>query len=173
MSKLAQVFPRLELVVAVADNGVIGADLGLPWRQRADLRHFKQLTMGHPIVMGRRTWARIGRALPGRLNSVLTRQPTYVADGATVVSSLGEAIAAAGGAPALMVIGGAELYAQALPAAAVLHLTELHGTPQGDVRFPAWNRGEWQETHREEHPADADNDYPYSFVRLARVPAPG
>ena len=168
MSKLAQVSPSLEIVVAIATNGVIGRDLGLPWRQRDDLKHFKALTLGHPVVMGRRTWASIGRALPGRLNLVLTRTPGYAAPGATVVGSLEAARTAAGPAPRLMIIGGAALYAEALPQTSVIHLTELHGEPDGNVRFPAWDRAQWQESGRELHPADADNDYPYSFVTLTR-----
>lgn len=168
MSKLAQVSPILELVVAVADNGIIGRAQGLPWRQRNDLKHFKSLTMGRPILMGRRTWDSIGRPLPGRLNLVLSGQPGYVAGGATVVGSLAEARQAAGAAAQLMIIGGAALYAQTLPLASVIHLTELHGAPDGDVSFPHWNRAEWTETARESHQADADNDYAYSFVTLER-----
>ena len=168
MSKLAQVFPLLQIVVAVADNGIIGRAQGLPWRQRNDLKHFKGLTMGRPILMGRRTWDSIGRPLPGRLNLVLSRQGGFAAPGATVVGSLAEAYAAVGKAPELMVIGGGALYAETLPLATVIHLTELHGAPAGDVSFPAWNRADWTETSRESHPADADNDYPYSFVRLER-----
>ena len=156
----------MELVVAVADNGVIGAAQGLPWRQRADLKNFKRLTIGKPVLMGRRTWQSIGRPLPGRLNLVLSSQPGYVADGATVVRSLEEAQAAA--QATLMVIGGAQLYADALPCASRIHLTEVHGAPCGDVYFPAWDRAQWRELARERHPADPDNEYAYSFVTLER-----
>lgn len=168
MSKPAQVPPVLELVVAVADNGVIGRDQALPWRQRADLRRFRAITLGHPVLMGRRTWESLGRPLPGRANLVLSHDPAYAAPGATGVTTLAQALAAAGAAPSLMVIGGAALYAQTLPQAGVLHLTEIHASPAGDVRFPAWDRGAWREVFRERHPADAENEHPYSFVTLRR-----
>ena len=168
MSKLAQVFPGLELVVAVADNGMIGREQGLPWRQRADLRHFKAITLGHPILMGRRTWESIGRPLPGRLNLVLSSRDDLVLPGATVVDSVASAVQAAGAVPRLFVIGGATLYELTLPMATVLHLTEVHAAPDGDVRFPVWNRADWIEADRTDHPADAENDYPYSFVTYRR-----
>lgn len=162
--------PRLELVVAAARNGVIGRDNGLPWRLPGDLAYFKQLTMGHPILMGRRTWDSIGRPLPGRLNLVLSRDRALRLEGARVVHTIGEAIAAAAGAPRLMVIGGAELFRMALPDASVLHLTEVDADVEGDVRFPDWTPGEWREVRREAHPADARNDHAYSFVTLERAP---
>jgi dihydrofolate reductase len=168
MSTETSVTPRLEFVVAVARNGVIGRGNDLPWRLPADLQHFKRTTMGRPILMGRRTWESIGRPLPGRRNLVLTRDRTYAAEGAGVVHSLDDARRAADGADALMVIGGAELYRALLPAAAVMHLTEVHADVDGDVRFPDWNRGEWRETWREDHAADEKHAHPYSFVRLER-----
>lgn len=168
MSKPAQVLPSLEIVAAVAENGVIGRALALPWHQRADLGHFKALTIGRPIVMGRRTHQSIGRALPGRRNLVVTRDAACVTPGAESVPSLAAALAAAAGAPALMVIGGAALYAAALPLASRLHLTEIHASPDGDVQFPAWDRSAWTETARERHEPDAENDFPYSFVTLTR-----
>lgn len=160
--------PRLELVVAVARNGVIGRDNGLPWRLPADLAHFKRVTLGHPILMGRRTWDSIGRPLPGRQNIVLTRDPAFRAAGATVVHSLAAARAAAAGAERLMVIGGAELYRACLGEAELLHLTEVDADVDGDARFPAWHREDWQEVWREAHPADERHAYPYSFVTLRR-----
>jgi dihydrofolate reductase len=160
--------PRLELVVAAARNGVIGRDNGLPWRLPADLAHFKRVTLGHPILMGRRTWDSIGRPLPGRQNIVLTRDPAFRAAGATVVHSLAAARAAAAGADRLMVIGGAQLYRECLGAADVLHLTEVDADVDGDARFPAWRRDDWQEVWREAHPADERHAYPYSFVTLTR-----
>ncbi len=159
--------PTLELVVAVARNGVIGRDNGLPWHLPADLAHFKRLTLGHPILMGRRTWQSIGRPLPGRRNLVLTRDPAFHAEGATVVRSLAEARAAAG-AERLMVIGGAELYRECLPAAEVLHLTEVDADVPGDARFPDWRREEWQELAHEAHPPDERHAYGYRFVTLRR-----
>ena len=154
--------------MAVADNGMIGREQGLPWRQRADLRHFKAITLGHPILMGRRTWESIGRPLPGRLNLVLSSRADLALPGATVVDSVASAVRAAGDVPRLFVIGGATLYELTLPTATVLHLTEIHAAPDGDVRFPAWNRADWIEADRADHPADAENDYPYSFVTYRR-----
>ena len=160
--------PSLELVVAAARNGVIGRDNGLPWRLPADLAHFKRVTLGHPILMGRRTWDSIGRPLPGRQNIVLTRDPSFRAAGASVVHSLAEARAVAGDADRLMVIGGAEIYRACLAEADVLHLTEVDAQIEGDARFPEWRREDWQEVSREAHPADERHAYGYSFVTLKR-----
>ena len=160
--------PSLELVVAAARNGVIGRDNGLPWRLPADLAHFKRLTLGHPILMGRRTWDSIGRPLPGRLNLVLTRDPSFQAAGASVVHSLAEARAAAGGAERLMVIGGAELYRACLDAADVVHLTEVDAEPEGDVYFPPFDEADWREVRREAHPAGEDDEYAFVFRVLER-----
>ena len=162
------VAPRLELVVALARNGVFGRGNALPWHLPADLWHFKQLTLGHPVLMGRRTWTSIGRPLPGRTNLVLTRDPAFHAAGAQVVHSLAEAGATAAGAERLMVIGGAELFRACLPTAAVLHLTEVDADVPGDVYFPAWRRDEWQELSREAHAADLRHAYGYAFVTLTR-----
>lgn len=169
MSTELTISPRLEFVVAVARNGVIGRDNALPWRLPADLQHFKRTTMGRPILMGRRTWESLGRPLPGRMNLVLTRARDYVAAGATVVHTLDEALHAAAGAEALMVIGGAEIYRELLPRAAVLHLTEVAADVDGDVRFPEWDRAAWREVWRESHPADEKHAHPFAFVRLERV----
>ena len=160
--------PSLELVAAAARNGVIGRDNGLPWRLPADLAHFKRVTLGHPILMGRRTWDSIGRPLPGRQNSVLTHDRAFRAAGATVVHSLAEAKSAAGAAERLMVIGGADLFRACLDDADVLHLTEVDADLQGDVHFPPWQRGDWQEVAREAHPPDERHAYAYSFVTLRR-----
>jgi dihydrofolate reductase len=159
---------RLELVVAIARNGVIGKGNGLPWHLRDDLMHFKRTTMGYPMLMGRRTWDSIGRPLPGRESLVLTRDTDFVAPGATVVRSVSEARALGAASGALMVVGGAQVYALCLAAAAVIHLTDVHAEPDGDVRFPAWSRAAWRETWREEHRADADNDYDLTLLRLER-----
>jgi dihydrofolate reductase len=173
MTTAATVRPRLEFVVAVARNGVIGRGNALPWRLPADLQHFKRTTLGRPILMGRRTWDSIGRPLPGRENLVLTRDRSFAAPGATVVHSLEEALRAAAGAESLMVIGGAELYRALLPDATVLHLTEVQADVAGDVHFPGWDtpdwRGEWLEIWREEHAADERHEHPYAFVRLERA----
>ena len=164
--------PRLELVAAVARNGVIGCGNALPWRLPADLAYFKRLTMGHPVLMGRRTWDSIGRPLPGRQNLVLTRDLDFRAPSAVAVNSLAAARAAAGDEPAIMVIGGAELYRASLELASVLHLTEVEADVEGDVEFPGWHRagwrGEWRELARERHAADERHAWAFSFVTLAR-----
>jgi dihydrofolate reductase len=160
--------PRLELVVAVARNGVIGRDNGLPWHLPADLAHFKRLTLGYPLLMGRRTWDSIGRPLPGRQSIVLSRDPSFRAAGAVVVHSLAEARAAAAGAERLMVVGGAELFRACLAEAELMHLTEVDAEVEGDVRMPPWRAEDWQEIWREAHPADERHAYAYSFVTLKR-----
>jgi len=161
----------LELVVAVADNDVIGRANRLPWRLSADLRRFKALTMGRPILMGRKTHEAIGRALPGRLNLVLTRSDDCRAAGCTVVGSLDSAYAAAAGAAALMVIGGADIYRQCLPVATRIHLTLVHTRIEdGDTFFSGWRAPQWRASFRETHAADAENEFSYSFVTLERDP---
>lgn len=168
MSTATQFTPRLEFVVAVARNGVIGRENALPWRLPADLRHFKRLTMGKPILMGRRTFDSIGRPLPGRRNVVLTSDRQWRAEGVVVARTLDEARAAAE-SDVLMVIGGAELYRALLPHASVVHLTEVHADVEGDTHFPPLARDEWRETSREEHPADAEHAHAFAFVTLERV----
>jgi len=154
----------VSLVVARADNGVIGRDNALPWRIPADLAHFKRLTMDKPIVMGRRTFESIGRPLPGRLNIVLTRDPGWRAEGVTVAASLTEALAT--GAPEVAIIGGAQVYADALPFATHVQLTEVHAAPAGDTLLPSFGP-EWRETARQDHAAQGDQPA-YSFVTLER-----
>ena len=137
---------ELVIVVARAENGVIGNDGGLPWRIPADLRRFKRMTVAKPVVMGRKTFEGIGAPLPGRHNIVLTRDPAWVAPGVTVVPNLAEAIAAAGLDPrtradAVMIIGGAQVYAEALPSATRIELTEVHAAPAGDTRAAAVRSG--------------------------------
>lgn len=158
----------ISLVVAAADNDVIGRDGGLPWRLPADLRHFRELTMGKPIVMGRLTWESIGRPLPGRQNIVMTRQVAYTAEGADVVATAEEAVAEAGGADEIMVIGGAQVYAEFLPRAGRIYLTRVHAEPAGDVRFPPVDEAEWRETSRDAHGADAEHEYAFCFLVLER-----
>lgn len=160
--------PALVLVVARARNGVIGRDNGLPWHLPDDLRHFKALTVGKPILMGRRTFESIGRPLPGRLNIVLTRDPAFRPDGVTVAHDLDAALAAAGDAPELMVIGGADLYRQLLPRAARIELTEVDGDVPGDTRLDAFPAADWVETSRTAHAADARHAWAFSFVTLER-----
>lgn len=140
--------PRISLIVARARNGVIGRDGGLPWKIPGELAHFKRTTMGHPIVMGRKTWESLGRPLPGRRNIVVTRNARYVAPGAEVVTSLPAALALCAGADEVFVIGGAELYAQALPLARRAIVTEIDADYDGDAHFPALDPAQWRETAR-------------------------
>lgn len=144
---------RIYIVAAVASNGIIGAQGKLPWRLQEDLQQFKKLTLGHPVIMGRRTWESLGKALPGRENIVLTRSRGYEAPGAAVASSLDAALALCAGEPVVFVIGGAELYAAALPLAAGLVLTEIHQDFEGDAWFPDYDRAKWREKQRESHVA--------------------
>jgi dihydrofolate reductase len=144
---------RIYLVAAVAANGVIGRTGQLPWHLPEDLRHFKRLTLGHPIIMGRRTWESLGGLLPGREHIVVTRTPGYEAAGAAVAGSLDAALALCAGEPVVFVIGGRELFAEALPLAAGLVITEIHRDYQGDTWFPPYDRSRWRETQREPHTA--------------------
>jgi dihydrofolate reductase len=161
--------PRLVLVVAANDAGVIGRDGALPWHLPADLKRFKAITLGKPILMGRRTYESIGRPLPGRTNLVLTRSADWRAEGVLVVHSLEEARAKAADAPELMVIGGAELYRIALPHADRIELTRVHADVSGDTFLPAFDPGEWRETASERHAPDERNALPMTFVTLERV----
>jgi dihydrofolate reductase len=148
--------PRLSLIVAMARNRVIGRDGKLPWHLPADLKRFRALTMGHHILMGRKTWESIGRPLPGRASIVITRTAGYAAAGATIVHSLNDALESARGDSEVFVIGGAEVYRDALPLADRIYLTELQADFEGDVLFPAFAAGQWRAGEREHHPADGD-----------------
>ena len=162
----------VELVVAVSENDVIGRANQLPWRLSADLRHFKSLTMAHHILMGRKTYESIGRALPGRTNWVLSRAVDFVPPDCKVVRTLEEAQAGVGGQFPLMVIGGAEIYRLCLPEARRIHLTLVHAQVQGgDTFFADWHRPEWAEISRERHAADDKNAHAYSFITLERMVA--
>ena len=160
---------KISIIVAMAANGVIGRDNQLPWHLPADLKHFKQTTMGKPILMGRKTWESIGRPLPGRLNIVITRDSTYSAAGCEVVNSIDAAITAAGERDEVMVIGGAELYRQVLPYTDTIYLTRIHEAFEGDTRFPEIRHTEWHQVERVDHEADEKNSHDYSFIRLERV----
>jgi dihydrofolate reductase len=162
---------RVAVIVAVDEHGGIGRDGRLPWHLPEDLKRFKALTMGHPIVMGRRTWDSIGRPLPGRRSIVLSRQPGLVIEGAEVVPSLENALRVAGAAPEVLVIGGAEIYREALPLADWIHLTRVHATVQADTFFPRLDAAEWEEVAREDRAADERHAHPYSFVTLRRIRA--
>lgn len=164
----------LELVVAVSENDVIGRGNQLPWHLPVDLRHFKSLTVGKPVLMGRRTYESIGRALPARTNIVLSRSAGFAPADCLVVKDLVEARAAAGAVAALMVIGGADIYRQCLPLAARIHLTLVHTRIEdGDAVFSGWRGREWRETSRERHEADDKNAHACSFVTLERGGRPG
>ncbi len=164
----------LVLVAAVADNGVIGRDGSLPWWLPGDLKHFKQITLGKPVVMGRRTFASIGRALPGRSNIVLSGDPNFRADGVRTAPNLDAALAIAENEAKrlnvreIAVIGGRTLYDETLPRAARIYLTEVHAKPDGNVHFPSFDRSEWNETKREGPLQSAHDAHPYSFVVLDR-----
>ena len=143
--------PRVYLVAAVARNGIIGAEGQLPWHLPEDLKHFRKITLGHPVIMGRHTWQSLGKPLPGRENIVVTRRPGYEAAGASVAASVEGAIALCTGEPVAFVIGGAEIYAAALPLADGMVLTEIDAEYAGDTRFPDWDRAAWRATQRETH----------------------
>jgi dihydrofolate reductase len=145
--------PRVYLVAAVAANGIIGANGKLPWHIPEELKHFKKLTLGHPVIMGRRTWESLKGPLPQRENIVVTRRPGYEAPGAAVATSLDAALALCIGEPLAFVIGGTQLFEQALPIAAGMVLTEIERDYEGDTRFPDWDRAQWKETQRESHTA--------------------
>jgi dihydrofolate reductase len=160
----------VELVVAVSENDVIGRANQLPWRLPADLRHFKSLTLGHHILMGRKTYESIGKALPGRTNWVLSRSSDFAPPDCNVVRSLQEGQLGVAGEGPLMVIGGAEVYRLCLPRTTRIHLTLVHTKiTDGDTFFSAWRGPEWRESARERHDADEKNAYAYSFLTLERA----
>ncbi len=165
----------VSLIAAVAENGVIGRGGELPWRLSADLRRFKALTMGCPIVMGRRTWESIGRPLPGRTSIVVTRQPRFATPfpEVRVVGDIAAALAAAGASPGgddeAFVIGGGEIYAAALPHATRLYLTRVLSHVEGDATFPPWDERQWRLLTSENHAADAKNDFAHAFEVYERV----
>jgi len=159
---------KISLIAALADNRVIGKDGKMPWHLPEDLKHFKATTMGKPMIMGRKTWESFGgKPLPGRDHIVITRNPSYEAEGATVVPSLDEALSLVEDKEEIMIIGGGEIYTQALPLADRLYLTEIHITPGGDTEFPSFDRSAWQETSREAH-TSADG-IAYSFTCLEKT----
>jgi dihydrofolate reductase len=151
------------LIVAVADSGVIGRDNTLPWHLPDDLKRFKQLTMGKPLIMGRKTFESIGKPLPGRHNIVVTRDANYRREGVTVVHDVAAAVRAAGGVREVMVIGGAELFRLFLPVAGRVHLTRVHADIEGDVRWQELDTREWRRIDSERHDADERHAWPMSF----------
>jgi len=158
----------ISIIVAMDKKGVIGHEGDLPWHLSADLKHFKAITMGKPLIMGRKTHESIGRPLPGRKNIIMTRSSGFIAEGCTVVLSLDDAFQAAGDVEEVMIMGGSAIYDQSLARADRLYLTEVHTDVSGDVYFPEFNKSEWVEIEREDHSADDKNDHDYSFVVLER-----
>ena len=164
---------ELGLIAAVGRNGAIGKDGQMPWELKADLAHFRRTTMGCPVVMGRRTWDSLPprlRPLPGRRNLVVTRNPAWQAEGAEAAGSLDAALAHVADAPRVFVIGGGELYAQALPRADLLVLTEIDADFDADTFFPAWDRAAFEEVGREQHAA-GESAWPYAFATYRRKSA--
>jgi dihydrofolate reductase len=164
---------QLVLIAAVARNGAIGRGGQLPWHLPEDLAHFRRQTQGCPVIMGRKTWDSLPprfRPLPGRRNLVLTRQTGLALPGAEAVTGLDDALARVSDAPTVFVIGGAQLYAEALPYADRLVLTEVDADAEGDAFFPAWERQDFTERQRERHRAAAPNDFTFAFVTYQRKP---
>ncbi|MEQ3694953.1 MAG: dihydrofolate reductase [Alcanivorax sp.] len=161
---------KLSMIVATAQNRVIGRDNALPWYLPNDLKYFKQTTLGKPVIMGRKTYESIGKPLPGRTNIVITRQTDYLPEGVKVVHSVAEArdlaesVCLIDGQEEAMIMGGAEIYTLALPDADRLYLTEVHADVDGDAYFPEYDKTEWQEISREDFSAEGPNPYNYSFV---------
>jgi dihydrofolate reductase len=161
---------RISIVVIVASNGGIGKDNGLLWRLPDDLKHFKAVTMGKPIVMGRKTYESIGRPLPGRVNIVISRQADLVIPGCVVADSLENAIKAAGVVDEVAIVGGAEIYKHALPLTNTIYMTEVHASIDADVFFPPLEKSDWRETSRQEHAVDERHPVSFSSVTLERIP---
>lgn len=165
---------RMAIIVAVSENGVIGRDNDLPWHLPEDLRHFRRVTMGKPVLMGRKTYESIGKPLPGRTNIVITRNPAFEAEGVRRVESLDEGLALAEqiarqeGVEEAVVIGGAQIYALALPAADRLYITRVHANIEGDTMLPSIDWSQWRETSREPHQGSGKTPYDYSFVTFDR-----
>ena len=166
---------EIVLIAAIADNGVIGAEGAIPWRQKSDMQRFKAMTMGRPIVMGRKTFVSFPRRpLPGRTNIVITRDADFRAGGAIVTRSINEALTIARGdalrrsAAEIAVIGGAEIYAQWMPFADRIDLTEVHASPAGDTRFAPIDATQWEEVSRADHPPGEDDSAPFSYVTYRR-----
>lgn len=161
--------PELAIIVARARNGVIGRDNTLPWRLRDDLQLFKQRTIGHPIIMGRKTWESLGRPLPNRTHYVITRQAGYTAPGTTVVGSLEAAIAACGDSDCAFVLGGGEIYRLALAHADVLWITEVDAEIDGDTCFPDFDASQFREASRRHFDASETNQYAFDVVEYRRI----
>ena len=166
---------KIVLVVAIAENGVIGRNGALPWRLKSELQHFKRVTLNHPVVMGRKTYESLRRPLPQRTNIVLTRRAGAAAPGVIWAAGLEEALALAStdaekrGVDAVMVIGGSDVFARTLPIADRLELTRVHASPEGDVWFPVLDPARWRETHREAHARGPDDEFDYTVFTYTRT----
>jgi dihydrofolate reductase len=159
----------ISIIVAIAENNVIGDNNQLIWHIPSDLKRFKALTMGHHIIMGRKTWESIGRALPGRISIVISRDPNYLAHGAIVVTSIAEAIAKAQSDNEVFIIGGAQIYEQALPMANKIYLTQIHKSFKGDVSFPVIDKSIWKQVSSEKGKPTETDGLNYTYVDLVRV----
>jgi dihydrofolate reductase len=168
-------FIRIVVVAAVAENGVIGRDDALPWRLKSDMAHFRALTLGKPVVMGRKTYLSIGKPLAGRTNIVVSRKATFAAPGVVAVPTLDHALEVARGdalrrsADAIAVIGGAEIFRQTLPMADRLEITRIHAWPDGDTLFPAFDPAAWREVNRVDHPGGPSDSAAFTFLRYERA----
>jgi dihydrofolate reductase len=160
---------RLSAIVAMSENRVIGVQNRLPWHLPADLRHFKQITLGKPIIMGRKTFDSIGRPLPGRENIIITRDPHFQAQGCRVVHSIDEALAAVSHCEEVFIIGGAELFKQTMPCMQRLYLTIIHHEFAGDAFFENFDSKHWHEVEKISHAPDNDNSYAYTFITLEKI----
>ncbi|HVN26387.1 MAG TPA: dihydrofolate reductase [Candidatus Paceibacterota bacterium] len=164
--------PNICLIAAMDEHRVIGSKGAVPWHLPADFAFFKATTMGHPIVMGRKTFASIGKPLPGRTNIAITRDPSFAPEGVVVAHSLGEALErgrASEGGDTVFVVGGGEIYGEALPLAGTLYITRVHGTFDGDVRFPEWNEAEWRLADSRDRAKDEKNPYDMTFLTYVRT----
>lgn len=159
----------ISLIAAMGRGRVIGSKNALPWSMPADLKHFRDLTRGKPVIMGRKTFESIGRPLPDRVNIIITRDPAYRAPGCVVVHAADEALKAAGNAPEIMVIGGGEIFSMFLAAAGRMYLTRIDADFEGDARFPEFPENEWRIIAEERHAPDAANPHPYAFLTLERM----
>ena len=160
--------PRINLIVAMANNRTIGLDNQMPWHLPADLKHFKAITLNHPVIMGRKTYQSIGKALPGRHNIVVSRDPDFKLADADVVNDLQQAVNCCAEVSDIMIIGGANIYQQMLPLASRLYLTFIDLDVKGDSFFPDWQGLGFRQTASEQHQADEKNTYPYRFVTLEK-----
>lgn len=158
----------VSIIVAVAQNGVIGADNKLIWHISEDLKRFKAITTGHPVIMGRKTFESLGRPLPNRRNIVVTRNPHYPEEGFEVADSLGEALGMFSSEEEVFVIGGAEIYRQAMPFADRFYLTEVYHDYEGDTYFPQWNKADWELVSEERHEHGEKFPHPYAFLDYRR-----